>query len=78
MVVSCCVLSSDHGAVVRLRRKLMRISRVVPNLASDQPDACREFYAGLLGFQVTGPGLDLDPSGLVLKVASHGGDAATP
>jgi hypothetical protein len=24
----------------------------VPNIASDQPDASREFYAGLLGFQV--------------------------
>jgi hypothetical protein len=31
----------------------MRIRRVVPNITSDQPDACREFYAGLLGFQVT-------------------------
>ena len=30
----------------------MSIRRVVPNIASDQPDACREFYAGLLGFQV--------------------------
>jgi catechol 2,3-dioxygenase-like lactoylglutathione lyase family enzyme len=30
----------------------MSISRVVPNIASDQPDACRDFYAGLLGFQV--------------------------
>jgi catechol 2,3-dioxygenase-like lactoylglutathione lyase family enzyme len=30
----------------------MSISRVVPNIASDKPDACRDFYAGLLGFQV--------------------------
>jgi predicted enzyme related to lactoylglutathione lyase len=30
----------------------MSISRVVPNIASDQPAACRDFYAGLLGFQV--------------------------
>jgi catechol 2,3-dioxygenase-like lactoylglutathione lyase family enzyme len=30
----------------------MSISRVVPNIATDQPDACRDFYAGLLGFQV--------------------------
>lgn len=31
----------------------MRISRVVPNIASDKPDASRDFYTGLLGFQVT-------------------------
>ena len=24
----------------------------MPNIASDKPDACRDFYAGLLGFQV--------------------------
>jgi catechol 2,3-dioxygenase-like lactoylglutathione lyase family enzyme len=30
----------------------MSISRVVPNIASDQLDACRDFYTGLLGFQV--------------------------
>ena len=30
----------------------MTIGRVVPNIASDQPGACRDFYAGLLGFQV--------------------------
>jgi catechol 2,3-dioxygenase-like lactoylglutathione lyase family enzyme len=30
----------------------MSISRVVPNIASDKPDASRDFYAGLLGFQV--------------------------
>jgi catechol 2,3-dioxygenase-like lactoylglutathione lyase family enzyme len=24
----------------------------VPNVASDKPDASRDFYAGLLGFQV--------------------------
>jgi catechol 2,3-dioxygenase-like lactoylglutathione lyase family enzyme len=30
----------------------MSIRRVVPNIASDKPDACRDFYAGLLGFQV--------------------------
>jgi hypothetical protein len=30
----------------------MSIRRVVPNIASDKLDACREFYAGLLGFQV--------------------------
>jgi catechol 2,3-dioxygenase-like lactoylglutathione lyase family enzyme len=30
----------------------MSIRRAVPNIASDQPDACRDFYAGLLGFQV--------------------------
>jgi catechol 2,3-dioxygenase-like lactoylglutathione lyase family enzyme len=30
----------------------MSISRVVPNIATDQPDACRDFYTGLLGFQV--------------------------
>jgi len=122
----------------------MSISRVVPNIASDKLDACRDFYTGLLGFQVamdlgwiltlvspsnptaqvsivredaTAPvvaqitvevadvdavhaeavrrGLELvhplteepwgvrrffvkDPNGVVLKVASHGGDAATP
>jgi catechol 2,3-dioxygenase-like lactoylglutathione lyase family enzyme len=121
----------------------MSISRVVPNIATDQPDACRDFYTGLLGFQVamdlgwiltfvspsnptaqlsvvredaTAPvvaqvtvevadvdavhaeavrrGLELvhplteepwgvrrffvkDPNGVVLNVASHGGDAAT-
>jgi catechol 2,3-dioxygenase-like lactoylglutathione lyase family enzyme len=122
----------------------MSISRVVPNIASDQLDACRDFYAGLLGFKVamdlgwiltfvspsnptaqlsvvredaTAPvipqvtvevadvdavhaeavrrGLAIvhplteepwgvrrffvkDPNGVVLNVASHGGDAATP
>ena len=122
----------------------MSISRVVPNITSDKPEACREFYAGLLGFQVamdlgwiltlvsptnptaqlsvvrqdaTAPvipqltvevadvdavhaqavrcGVELvypltdepwgvrrffvrDPNGVVLKVASHRGDAATP
>jgi catechol 2,3-dioxygenase-like lactoylglutathione lyase family enzyme len=30
----------------------MSIRRVVPNIASDEPDACRDFYTGLLGFQV--------------------------
>jgi hypothetical protein len=30
----------------------MRIRRVVPNIASDKPDASRDFYAGLLGFQI--------------------------
>jgi catechol 2,3-dioxygenase-like lactoylglutathione lyase family enzyme len=30
----------------------MSISRVVPNIASDKLAACRDFYAGLLGFQV--------------------------
>ena len=24
----------------------------MPNIASDKPDACRDFYVGLLGFQV--------------------------
>jgi catechol 2,3-dioxygenase-like lactoylglutathione lyase family enzyme len=30
----------------------MSITRVVPNIISDTPDASRSFYAGLLGFQV--------------------------
>ena len=30
----------------------MRISRVGPNIASDKLEACRDFYTGLLGFQV--------------------------
>jgi hypothetical protein len=30
----------------------MSIRRVVPNIASDNLDACREFCTGLLGFQV--------------------------
>lgn len=30
----------------------MSIRRAVPNIASDKLDACREFYTGLLGFQV--------------------------
>jgi catechol 2,3-dioxygenase-like lactoylglutathione lyase family enzyme len=30
----------------------MSIRRVVPSIASDKPDACRDFYTGLLGFQV--------------------------
>jgi len=42
----------------------MSISRVVPNIASDKLDACRDFYAGLLGFQVT---MDL---GWILTFAS--------
>jgi catechol 2,3-dioxygenase-like lactoylglutathione lyase family enzyme len=30
----------------------MSIRRVVPNIASDRLEACRDFYVGLLGFQV--------------------------
>jgi catechol 2,3-dioxygenase-like lactoylglutathione lyase family enzyme len=30
----------------------MSIRRAVPNIASDKLDACRDFYTGLLGFQV--------------------------
>jgi catechol 2,3-dioxygenase-like lactoylglutathione lyase family enzyme len=30
----------------------MSIRRAVPNIASDKLDACRDFYAGLLGFRV--------------------------
>jgi predicted enzyme related to lactoylglutathione lyase len=30
----------------------MSIRRVVPNIASDKLEACRDFYAGLVGFQV--------------------------
>jgi catechol 2,3-dioxygenase-like lactoylglutathione lyase family enzyme len=30
----------------------MSIRRVVPSIASDKPDASRDFYTGLLGFQV--------------------------
>jgi catechol 2,3-dioxygenase-like lactoylglutathione lyase family enzyme len=30
----------------------MNIRRVVPNIASDKLDECRDFYTGLLGFQV--------------------------
>jgi catechol 2,3-dioxygenase-like lactoylglutathione lyase family enzyme len=30
----------------------MSIRRVVPNIASDKLEACRDFYVGLLGFQV--------------------------
>jgi catechol 2,3-dioxygenase-like lactoylglutathione lyase family enzyme len=30
----------------------MSIRRVVPNIASDRLDACRDFYVGLFGFQV--------------------------
>lgn len=122
----------------------MSIRRVVPNIASDKPDASRDFYAGLLGFQVamdrgwiltfgspsnptaqlsvvrqdaSAPvipqatvevayvdavhaqavrrGVELvyplsdepwgvrrflvkDPNGVILNLASHGGDAATP
>jgi len=122
----------------------MNIRRVVPNIASDKLDECRDFYTGLLGFQVamdmgwimtfvspsnptaqvsvlredaSAPvvpqitvevadvdavhaeavrrGLEIvhpltdepwgvrrffvkDPNGLVLNVASHRGDAATP
>jgi len=35
----------------------MSIRRLVPNTASDKPDASRDFYTGLLGFQVA---MDLD------------------
>ena len=27
----------------------MSVSWIDPNIGSDQPDACREFYAGFLG-----------------------------
>jgi catechol 2,3-dioxygenase-like lactoylglutathione lyase family enzyme len=30
----------------------MSMRRVGPNIASDKLDACRDFYAGLLGFRV--------------------------
>jgi catechol 2,3-dioxygenase-like lactoylglutathione lyase family enzyme len=35
----------------------MTIKRAVPNLRSNQPDATREFFVGLLGFEVA---MDLD------------------
>jgi len=42
----------------------MSIRRVVPNIASDQLEASRDFYVGLLGFQVA---MDL---GWILTVVS--------
>jgi catechol 2,3-dioxygenase-like lactoylglutathione lyase family enzyme len=32
--------------------EVMNIRRVVPNIASSKLDECRDFYTGLLGFQV--------------------------
>jgi catechol 2,3-dioxygenase-like lactoylglutathione lyase family enzyme len=53
MVVSrrCHIVRAQCGRA-RQRGKVMSVRRVVPNITSDKLDACREFYAGLLGFQV--------------------------
>jgi catechol 2,3-dioxygenase-like lactoylglutathione lyase family enzyme len=60
----------------------MSISRVVPNIASDQLDACRDFYAGLLGFRVA---MDLgwimtfaSPSNPTAQVSVLREDASAP
>jgi catechol 2,3-dioxygenase-like lactoylglutathione lyase family enzyme len=45
--------SAGPGAGSVLRgEEVMSIRRVVPNIASDRLEACRDFYVGLLGFQV--------------------------
>src|SRR4029453_2475190 len=56
----------------------MRISRVVPTSppTSRRPPATSTPPCS--PSRPPGPGLDPDPSGLVRKVASHGGDAARP
>jgi catechol 2,3-dioxygenase-like lactoylglutathione lyase family enzyme len=48
----------------------MSIRRVVPNIASDELDACRDFYTGLLGFQVA---MDM---GWIMTFASPGNPTA--
>jgi catechol 2,3-dioxygenase-like lactoylglutathione lyase family enzyme len=60
----------------------MGIRRVVPNIASDKLDACRDFYAGLLGFQV---GMDMgwittsvSPSNPTAQVSVLREDATAP
>ncbi len=35
----------------------MGIRRIVPNVVSDRPDLCRDFYSGFLGLRV---GMDMD------------------
>jgi catechol 2,3-dioxygenase-like lactoylglutathione lyase family enzyme len=48
----------------------MSIRRVVPNIASDELDASRDFYTGLLGFQVA---MDM---GWIMTFASPGNPTA--
>jgi catechol 2,3-dioxygenase-like lactoylglutathione lyase family enzyme len=48
----------------------MSIRRVVPNIASDKLDASRDFYVGLLGFQVA---MDM---GWILTLVSPGNPTA--
>jgi catechol 2,3-dioxygenase-like lactoylglutathione lyase family enzyme len=60
----------------------MSIRRVVPNIASDDPAACRDFYAGLLGFRVA---MDMgwimtfaSPSNPTAQVSLLTADASAP
>ena len=51
----------------------MNIRRVVPNIASAEPDLCREFYAGFLGMRVA-----LDLGWMVTYVSSSNPTAQIP
>ena len=63
----------------------MNIRRVVPNIASAEPDLCREFYAGFLGMRVA---LDLgwmvtyvspsNPTAQINVARGDGAAAASP
>jgi catechol 2,3-dioxygenase-like lactoylglutathione lyase family enzyme len=60
----------------------MTIRRVVPNIASDNLDASRDFYTGLLGFQVA---MDMGwiltfvaPSNPTAQLSVLRGDATAP
>jgi catechol 2,3-dioxygenase-like lactoylglutathione lyase family enzyme len=48
--VRCCHIVDHMWSCAR--KEAMSIRRVVPNIASDKLDASRDFYVGLLGFQV--------------------------
>ena len=45
-------IACDHGAVVRARKEAHEHEEGRAHIASHKLDACRDFYAGLLGFRV--------------------------
>jgi catechol 2,3-dioxygenase-like lactoylglutathione lyase family enzyme len=69
----CVAPLPDRATAVRpcaSERKDMSIRRVVPNITSDKLEASRDFYVGLLGFQVA---MDL---GWIMTFASPGNPTA--
>jgi len=75
-----------HDALVRIAAQVteegaMSIRRVVPNIKSDKLDECRDFYVGLLGFEVA---MDLgwivtfaSPTNPTAQISIVGSDASS-